>query len=709
MATDPRVQEFLNSPAYRDFQQSQLGMGHTMDMYDSPYFGSIGSGSRGRAQDAAYSQWLSQNYDAQGNRINTDPVTGTPTEYDTTELDPSSGAIEFGNSSGATRKYFEDNPDVAAAFQKNTYDLTPDQFARAHYERYGQSEGRNPMPVMDTPGGEFATTAIDPSESTLSPNFANYVYSMLARGEQAANLPFQEYTGERFAGPSDLQQQAFADYAGMAEPSQFDEATGIARLAAQQAQGLGYAPGQFTADQISPQELQQYQMAGPRDVSAERVSAPDLQDLSMQAAAPVSAERVGAQDITAAQTEYRPDLQAFQMQTPEERVTAESFAQPGAAEALMSPYIQGVIDKQTREALRQADIARGGRGARFAQAGAFGGSRQAIEESEAERNLQTQLGDITATGLQAAYQQAQEQFNQEQQARQAAQQANIGTGLTVGLQNLAAQLGVQQLGTQTGLQTALANLSNQQQAAVQNEANRLQAQGMNQQQALQAALANQGVTQQANLQNLSAALQTQGLGAQTGMESQRLNQATGLQALLANQQMGYNTEAQNLAALLGIQQLGAQQGLTAQQLNQQYGLEAQRLGEQSRQFGAGYGLQGIGQQINAGQLMSGIGAQAGNYGLQGLQGLLAAGGIQQQLAQQPYDFGYQQWQQSQQYPYQQATYMQSLLGGLPLQAASYNPGTSAFGNALAGTATGLGIYGLLNQGTTPTTGTTGGK
>lgn len=713
---------------------------------------------------------------------------------------------------------------------------------------------RGAQPELAQRAGGPETEALDPSQSTLSPNFANYVYNMLAKGEQAANLPFQEYTGQRFAGPSDLQQQAFARYAGMAEPSQFGEATGIARLAAQQAQGLGYTPGQFTADRISPQALQQYQMTAPRDVNAqraraaqlgaapqmegvaaqaaqlgaapqstaaqmegpgavgfervgaERVSAPDLRDLRMEAAAPVSAERVGTQDITAAQTGYRPDLQTFQMQAPEERVTAESFAQPGTAQALMSPYMQGVIDKQTREAIRQADIARGGRGARFAQAGAFGGSRQAIEEAEAERNLQTQLGDITATGLQAAYDRAQQQFNQEQQARQAAQQANIGTGLTVGQQNLAAQLGVQQLGAQTGLQTALANLTNEQQARVQSEANRLQAQGLNQQQALQAALANQGVQQQANLQNLSAALQTQGLGAQTGMESQRLNQSAGLQALLANQQAGmqtgqfnaqqaynaalqnaqmrqqaelantqllaqyglqgaelqqaanmltaqqmqqanqanqqmlgqyglqqgqfqqaanmqnpqmalqaalanqqtgYNVGAQNLAANLGVQQLGAQQDLTAQQLNQQYGLDAQRLAEQSRQFGAGYGLQGIGQQISAGQLMSGIGAQAGQYGLGSLQGMLAAGGTQQQLAQQPYDFGYQQWQQSQQYPFQQATYMQSLLGGLPLGAAPYNSGTSGFGNALAGAATGLGIYGLLNQGTTPTTGTTG--
>lgn len=423
------------------------------------------------------------------------------------------------------------------------------------------------------------TDTIDPSQSTLSPNFADYIYRMLARGEQAAGLPFQEYTGQRYAGTQPLLQEAFRRYQGLTEPSQFGEATGIARLAAQRAQGLGYTPGQFAPERVG-------------------------------------AERVAARDIQAAQTGFRPDLRTYQMQAPMERVTAETFTRPGIAGGYMSPFIQQALAPQMREAVRQSDIARTGRQARFAQAGAFGGSRQAIEEAEAQRNLEQRLGDIQSTGLQQAYQSAQEQFNREQAARQAAQQANIGTGLTVGRENLAAQLGVQQLGTQTGLQAALANLTAEQQARVQSAANQLQAQGMNQQQALQAAMA-----------------------------------------------------------------------------NQQQGMEAQRQAEASRQFGARYGLEGIQQQLGAGQLMSGIGSQAGQLGISGLTGMLGAGQQQQALAQQPLDFGYQQFQQSQQYPFQQATYMQSLLGGLPLAARPYDPGTSAFGGALQGLALGAALSG----------------
>jgi hypothetical protein len=149
-------------------------------------------------------------------------------------------------------------------------------------------------------------------------------------------------------------------------------------------------------------------------------------------------------------------LQNFQM-GPAQQVGTQSFTQPDTPQTFMSPYMQNVVDVQKREAQRQAGIADTQRGAKFAGAGAFGGARQAIENSEAQRNLATQMGDIQTTGTQAAFQQAQQQFNTEQAARLQAQQANQQAGLTVGQQNLNANLGVQQLGTQSGLQAQLAN------------------------------------------------------------------------------------------------------------------------------------------------------------------------------------------------------------------------------------------------------------
>jgi hypothetical protein len=48
---------FFQSPEYKAFQNDPSNMIGTMDMYDSPYFGTMGSGSLGRAQDAAYRKY----------------------------------------------------------------------------------------------------------------------------------------------------------------------------------------------------------------------------------------------------------------------------------------------------------------------------------------------------------------------------------------------------------------------------------------------------------------------------------------------------------------------------------------------------------------------------------------------------------------------------------------------------------------------------
>lgn len=90
-----------------------------------------------------------------------------------------------------------------------------------------------------------------------------------------------------------------------------------------------------------------------------------------------------------------------------------SFTNPGTAGAFMSPYMQNVVEMQQRDATRQAGIAGTQRAAEFTKAGAFGGSRQAIMDAEAARNLALQQGDIQAKGLQSAFDAGQGQFNNE--------------------------------------------------------------------------------------------------------------------------------------------------------------------------------------------------------------------------------------------------------------------------------------------------------
>ena len=166
---------------------------------------------------------------------------------------------------------------------------------------------------------------------------------------------------------------------------------------------------------------------------------------------------------------------------PQTNFGAPSFTQPGLAGLYMSPYAQNVVDIQKREAQRQADIAGQQQQAGAVKSGAYGGSRQAILQAEANRNLATQMGDIQKAGSQAAYEQAQNLYNTEAQRQMAAQQATeqsrqYGAGL--GLQGLSTQLqaaqqlgslGAEQMGQQQAIINAMQSVGQQRQALNQQQ------------------------------------------------------------------------------------------------------------------------------------------------------------------------------------------------------------------------------------------------
>lgn len=79
---------------------------------------------------------------------------------------------------------------------------------------------------------------------------------------------------------------------------------------------------------------------------------------------------------------------------------------PGAASGYMNPYMEGVTDIASREAIRDEDIAASRRGLRAAREGAFGTSRHGIVDAEGERNLGQRLDDIRMKGLAGAFDRA---------------------------------------------------------------------------------------------------------------------------------------------------------------------------------------------------------------------------------------------------------------------------------------------------------------
>ncbi len=471
------------------------------------------------------------------------------------------------------------------------------------------ADGRRLYP-MDGGGGSSQPTST--TQTSDLPDWAKpYAKEVLGMGKQlgpavydesgklVSGTPYEAYQGERQAQFTPMQQQAFQGARGMQPSATTGLGAATAALASERALGTGYqergfqnqfqAPGQYSPSQFQNpfQAPGQFQAAGER--------APQLQQYGMG---------------------------------PAQQVGTQSFAQPGSAEAYMSPYMQNVVEKQQREAQRAADIAGTQRGAQAVSQGAFGGSRQAIMEAEAARNLAQQKGDIQATGTQAAYQQAQQQFNAEQQARLQAQMANQQAGLTTGQQNLAAQLGVQQLGATTGLQAQqLAEQSRQFGAG----------------------------------QGLSAAQ----LQAQYGMSAQQAQEA-------ANQ-------------------FAAQQAMTGAQTGAQYGQAAQQLGEQSRQYGAGLGLQGLQTALTGAGQLGTLGAQQFGQGMDINKLQQAYGTQQQQQVQTGLSQQYEDFLAQKKAPYQQLEFQSNLLRGTPTGTTQtmYAPTASA-GSQLLGAGTMLG-------------------
>jgi hypothetical protein len=153
------------------------------------------------------------------------------------------------------------------------------------------------------------------------------------------------------------------------------------------------------------------------------------------------------------------NLQAMGVAAPE--LTQYQLAGPqmfGAQQAqqYMSPYMQGVVDIQQRKAIEAAKQAQLGQNLGAARQGTYGGARQTLLQGARESGLRQQLGDIQTQGLESAYQQAQQQFERDRAAQ-----------MGVGQQNLAAALGVQQLGAGQSLEAQRANQAAALQAAQQ--------------------------------------------------------------------------------------------------------------------------------------------------------------------------------------------------------------------------------------------------
>lgn len=164
-----------------------------------------------------------------------------------------------------------------------------------------------------------------------------------------------------------------------------------------------------------------------------------------------------------------------------------------AASQYMSPYMQNVVDAQKRSALEDFQMANAGRAAQAVQAGAFGGSRQAVQQGLAERDLLSRTNQIQSEGLQKSYEDAQKMFGEDRAARMANEQARAAELARVqsgqaGENAGYADLGLRSLGLQSNLAGQLSTLEQQARAGDIQAAQLLQSQGQQQQGQQQASL-----------------------------------------------------------------------------------------------------------------------------------------------------------------------------------------------------------------------------
>jgi len=326
------------------------------------------------------------------------------------------------------------------------------------------------------------------------------------------------------------------------------------------------------------------------------------------------------------------------------------------AQQYMNPYLQASLNPQLEEARRQSQITEQQNKAAMTRAGAFGGGRGAILAAENQRNLGSNLAGITGKGYDTAFQNAMSQFNQDQARNMQAQQAS----------EQSRQFGAGQAMTAADMQAKY---------------------GMSAQQAQEAARQfNQG-------QSMSAAqMQAQyGLSADQAREASRQFGAN--QALQAATTSG----AQGLQASIANQQAG----LTAGQGNINAAMEAARQQEQSRQFGANLGLQGLQTGLQAAQAQGNLGIAGGQLGLQQLQQQAALGAQQRGIEAEGIAADKAAFEQARDNPYKMVQFQQSLLNGLPITATNYNMAQpSTLQEILAGAGGGAKLAGNTDSGIT---------
>lgn len=417
------------------------------------------------------------------------------------------------------------------------------------------------------------------------------------------------------------------------------------------------------------------------------------------------------------------ETQADQFQFgPTERFTGS------AVDQYMSPFMQSVVERQQADARRQFDEQAAGRSAQAVRAGAFGGSRQAVQEGIAERGLLDRLAGIQATGSQQAFEQATQMFGADRAAefaRQQAQAGELGRTQGIGAQEAARvqEARARELARTQGIGVEEARRVQEgragEMARVQGLDIQEQARVQQAQAAEQARLQESQAQEMARVQGISVEearriqqAQAAELGRVQGIDVQeqaRIQQAQAAEAarvqaaeaaeLARTQGIGLDearriqeARAAEAARVQGIQagELGRVQAGSAAELGRvQAAQAAENRAAQQQQ------LQALGFSAEQAQQLVGLGGTQRAADIQGAQLLESIGRSQRALEQERLDIDYQDFLRQSAFPEQQLQFLSSILRGVPVQPgvmetayAPFNPMQQLAGAGLAG----IGLY-----------------
>ena len=547
--------------------------------------------------------------------------------------------------------------------------------------------------------GRSSVPAEQTQRTTNLPEYADPYFRRLLQGAEEATMPFYPddpaygdlagqstyvpYGGERIA-PSEMYGDIMSSRAmtrGIAESgiSGMPQAQGAAQAAMDiQADALGglrglanYQTGDFSAFQGTRGDTgsfaDEFQAVSPSRYTgfreAEFTPFGGFEEYQFRGPSEFS------------QFDFRPDYQFQQFQFRQPEQFSSQYAQ-----RYMSPYMNAVVQEQKRGAIQDFERRQAGRDAAAVQAGAFGGSRQAVGQYLAEEGLQEQLGGIEAMGRQQAFEQAAQQFGLDRAARMEAEARQAG------------EFGRVQT-AQAGEQARV------DQARYTELANRERAQAAEYARAGDQEAAERARVQASRYQDL-ARIQ-QGRAAEMGrVQAAQAAENARVDAML--QQEAARTQAGRVAELGRAQGLDVSEQARLDTLGASELARIQQAIEQSRQFGAGQGLAAY-QAIGSGASnLAGLGAGLASLGerqraadIQGAQLLETIGRDIRAEDQGRLDLAYEDFLRQRDYPISQYERFAGLLRGVPVtpditetRMASYNPVQQALGAGISA----LGLY-----------------